>query len=199
MRKANAAAVSNLPTNPVRNPAEGSAWRTRLALGLLGGVGQLPRASLGAVLEVRLSPSSQRAGVSILGTYLAPREAEVRQDVGGAFSAAASGLAFGWAPFRSDTLAASLAGGGQLGIITGTGFGFTATNQTQNSWLINATLEAELGWVLNAQWESVLKVGVGVPLWRDTFESSSPSGERTSIFTPAPLVGSLAVAFAFAP
>ncbi len=173
-------------------------WRARVALGPVGAVGQLPHLAWGAFGSVRLSPATRRLGVDVLGFYLGRQRAELRTDAGGHFTAAAAGLAGWWAPWRQGSLAFSVGAGAQVGSIVGTGFGFTARTNYAQSWLLNASLDADLAWTALEPWGVLLRGSLGFPLWRDTFQATQ-GGQPFVIFKPAPAVAFLTLGVAFEP
>ncbi len=173
-------------------------WRARVALGPVGAVGQLPHLAWGALGSVRLSPASRRVGIDVVGFYLGRQRAEARKDAGGHFSAAAAGLAGWWAPWRQGSLAFAVGAGAQVGGIVGTGFGFTARTNYAQSWLLNASLDADLAWMALEPWGVLLRGSVGFPLWRDTFQATQ-GGEPFVIFRPATAVAFLTLGVVFEP
>ena len=92
----------------------------------------------------------------------------------------------------------SLLTGAQVARIFASGFGFTASNRDAASWLVSGTLECEAGLALSERWDLSLRVGLGVPVWRDTFEATTAAG-TTTISAPAPFFGTLRLALAFSP
>ncbi len=171
-------------------------WRARVAAGALGVVGQLPGAALGFRGAVALSPSERRAGVELSGFYLPPQRALVSEDSGADIAAAAFAAAGWWAPLRSGEWAVSLLGGGQVGQLSASGFGFEP-NRMATSLLLNAEAAAELSWG-SRTWSGFARLGLAVPLWRDTFEGTGTGG-TDPIFRPAAVVGSLWVGVGLSP
>jgi hypothetical protein len=172
-------------------------WRTRLAAGALVGVGQLPSATGGGWLGLRLSPAERRVGLEVAFAYLASREARVRAEAGGEFSSlSAAGAAF-WTPLRQRRLALSFIGGVELGRILASGFGFQSF-RSQGAWTLAPTADVELSFEIAPRWELLLRVGAGVPLLRDQFEFGL-NGVSQLIFEPAPLFGRAAVGVGFGP
>jgi hypothetical protein len=178
-------------------PAPGAPWRARVSLGALGMLGQLPGAAFGITGGVALGPPRRRAGVEVGGMYLPLQRAELRPNAGGEFSASALAMN-GWlSPYRARRLSVTLLAGGQVGRIAAHGFGFNS-NRAADSWLLNVTTQAELGWELSQSWQALLRLGLGVPLWKDSFDAGGPSG-TTPIFRPSALVGSLSLGIGVAP
>ena len=176
-----------------RGPGSGRLrWRSRVSVGGLAAVGQLPNVAWGLLGGVRLAPESRRFGIDALGLYLAREREEIRADAGGQFAAAAAALSGFWAPLRERQLALSVGAGAQLGRIAASGFGFTGTNDYAQSWLINATLDLELSWSALEPWGVLLRSSLGVPLWRDRFEVT-PNGRPSEVFRATPVVGFLSV------
>ncbi len=172
-------------------------WRTRLALGGLASVGQLPAVSGGAWFDLRLSPATRRVGLEIAFAYLAPREARVRAEAGGEFSSlSALGSVF-WTPARGRRLALSLIGGVEVGRILASGFGFQSF-RSQGAWAASPTVELELSLEAAPTWEVLFRLGGGIPLLRHQFEFDL-NGESRPIFRPAGLFGRAAAGVAFAP
>jgi hypothetical protein len=167
-------------------------WRSRVSVGGLAAVGQLPNVAWGVLGGVRLAPESRRFGVDVLGLYLARKREEIRSDAGGQFAAAAATLSGFWLPLSERQLAFSVGAGAQLGRIAASGFGFTGTNAYAQSWLINATLDLELSWRAVEPWGILLRSSLGVPLWRDRFQVT-PNGRPTEVFRSTPVVGFLSV------
>jgi hypothetical protein len=178
---------------PERPPGSGqSRWRTRVSVGGLAAVGQLPNVAWGVLGGVRLAPEGRGFGVDVLGLYLAREREEIRPDAGGQFAAAAAALSGFWVPLRERQLAFSVGVGAQVGRIAASGFGFTGANHYAQSWLINTTLDLELSWRAVEPWGVLLRSSLGVPLWRDRFEVT-PNGRPTDVFRAAPVVGFLSV------
>lgn len=172
-------------------------WRSRLATGALIGLGQLPSATGGGWLGLRLSPAERRLGLEVTFAYLAPQEARVRAEAGGEFSLlSAAGSAF-WTPLRQRRLALSLIAGVELGRILASGFGFQSF-RSQGAWTLAPTADAELSFEIAPRWELLLRVGGGVPLLRDQFEFGL-NGVSQPIFEPASVFGRAAVGVSFGP
>lgn len=193
-------AVAVAPPLPCPKPAPARArepWRTRLAAAALVSLGQLPSASAGGWLGVRLSPPEQRAGVELQFSHLGPSAARVRPEAGGEFSAlSAMGSAF-WSPLRERSLAMTLVGGLELSRIFASGFGFQSF-RSQGAWTLAPTADLELSFEVAPRWELLLRLGGGVPVLRHQFEFAL-NGVSQPIFEPAVLFGRAAVGVAFAP
>jgi hypothetical protein len=108
------------------------------------------------------------------------------------------GLSGAWTPLRKAPWAVSVLAGPQIARMFATGFGFTGSNRDVGSWLVSGTLEGEAALAVNEHWDVVLRLGLGVPIWRDSFEGSVVGGSAT-ILEPAPFFGTLKVALAFRP
>jgi hypothetical protein len=173
-------------------------WRARVAFGALGTLGQLPGPALGVTGGIALSPPQRHAGVELGGMYLVPRRAELRPGAGGEFSASALIANGWWSPYVGRRLSVTWLAGGQVGRIAAGGFGFRSSNRMADSWLLNITTQAELGWLLSQRWQGLLRVGLGVPLWKDSFDAVGPGG-TSAIFRPSAVIGSLSIGMAVAP
>lgn len=166
-------------------------WRSRISLNALGVLGQLPGAAFGVSGGVALSPMERQVGLELSGMFLPIQREEVRQEAGGDFSASAFGLSGWWSPYRANRLSITLFAGGQVGEIEADGFGFDHS-YSADSLLANLTAQGELGWQLAARWEVLLRLGLGIPLQKDSFETVGPDGEIV-IFQPAAVTGSLSI------
>lgn len=170
----------------------------QLAAGTLGSHDQVPGTSFGVLAGLRRVNHSRSLGVDLGLTYLVPRRLEMRTDTGGRFSLLAAGLSGVWSPWRSPPMVLSLLAGPQVGRMFASGFGFTRSNRDVSSWLVSGTLECELAFALSDRSELLLRLGLGVPFWRDTFEASVFQGTVT-ILEPAPFFGTFKMAVAFSP
>jgi hypothetical protein len=173
-------------------------WRARVLLGPLATLGQLPGPALGLAGSIALSPAQRQAGVELGGMYLAPRRTELRPGAGGEFSASALTANGWWSPHRAGRFSITWLAGGQVGRIAASGFGFNSSNRAADSWLLNITTQAELGWQLSQSWQGLLRAGLGVPLWRDSFDAVGPGGE-SAIFRPSAVIGSLSIGIGVSP
>jgi hypothetical protein len=171
---------------------------TELAAGALGAHDQVAGNSFGVLAGLRRMSPSRSLGVELGLIYLAPRRLEVRKDTGGRFSLLGMGLSGAWTPLRKAPWAFSVLAGPQIARMFATGFGFTGSNRDAGSWLVSGTLEGEAALAVNERWDVVLRLGLGVPIWRDSFEGSVVGGSAT-ILEPAPFFGTLKVALAFRP
>jgi hypothetical protein len=158
----------------------------------------LPELALGALLGVRLSPSGSHFGLELSGMLLASQSAEERPGAGGEFSQFGGELAAVWSADPRRGSGFSLASGLQTGAVLARGYGFTADNQKELSYFLTAFLDVELSWALGAEWALLVRPGVGVPLWRDSFEATL-AGESREIFRASPLAAELALGLAFTP
>jgi hypothetical protein len=171
---------------------------TQLATGALGASDQLPGNSFGVMAGVRRSNQARSWGIDLNLVYLAPRQLELRTGAGGRFSLLGGGISGVWSPLHRAPLGLSLLAGPQIAHMFASGFGFTGSNRDVGSWLVSATVEGELAVGLSERWDLLLRLGLGVPVWRDTFEASV-SGGTTAILKPAPFFGTLKAAVAFSP
>jgi len=173
-------------------------WRTRLGLGVLGSLGQLPRAALGALGSVRLSPQSGLAGIDVLARYLVKQDVDLAANVGGSFSASSVELAGFWAPLRGRKLVLSAAAGAELGLLNANGRNFAVTNDYRQSLIVNATLDGELGFRLAERFALLLRLGLKLPLARDNFEGQVDS-KVVKIFKPYAAIADVSVSVGFDP
>lgn len=171
---------------------------TQLAAGALGANDQVPGNSFGVLAGLRRVNQSRSLGLDLGLTYLAPRRLELRADAGGRFSLFGAGLSGVWSPFHEAPWGLSILAGPQVARMFASGFGFTGSNRDLGSWLISGTLEGEVALAFSDRFELLLRVGLGVPVWHDTFEATV-FGETSTILAPAPFFGTLKVALAFSP
>lgn len=182
--------------SPPAQPSQASFWRARVAVGALGAVGQLPGAALGVRGAVGLSPVERRAGVELSGLYLPAQRAELSESSGADIAARAFAAGGWWAPYRSGECAVSLLAGAQIGQLSASGFGF-APNRMATSLLLNGEVSTELSWG-SRTWSGFARLGLAVPLWRDTFEGTRTSGTEP-IFHPSAVIGSLWLGIGLSP
>jgi len=167
--------------------------------GALGAHDQVPGSSFGFLAGVRRLNRSRSLGVDLSLIYLAPRRLEVRTNTGGRFSLLGVDLSGVWTSLRSGPWAVSVLAGPQIARIFASGFGFTGSNREGvGSWLVSGTVEGELALDVSERWDLVVRLGLGIPIWRDTFEASLSGGTAT-ILEPTPFFGTLKVAVAFSP
>jgi len=152
-----------------------------------------------------LSPDCNEAidslGLNLEAGYLAPRRLTIpvqERAVGGEFSLLSGQLSGAWSPYRRAPLVLSVLAGPQFARVLARGFGFTGSNRDVGSWLVSGTVEGEATWALSERWDLLLRLGLGVPIWRDSFEASTSSGV-TTILEPSPFFGTLKVALAVSP
>jgi hypothetical protein len=191
-----AVAASQPSKAPAQRPR--SRGRIQLAANALGALEQVPGAGFGVGAWLRLANQARSSSAELDVSYLAPKEHELRDRAGGRFSLFGVGLSHVWSPFRRGPWTLSLLTGAQVARMFASGFGFTASNRDVGSWLVSGTLEGEAGLALSERWDLSLRVGLGVPVWRDTFEATTAAGTST-ISEPAPLFGTLRLALAFSP
>lgn len=161
----------------------------------------MPGNGFGVVVGLRQLNQARSLGLDLEVSYLAPRRVQVRAgeaEAGGQFSLLGVQLSGVWSPYRRAPLALALVAGAQAAQLYASGFGFTQSNRDVTSWMISGTLEGEAAWALSKRWDLLLRLGLGVPFGRDSFEANLPSG-TTAIFEPAPLFGTLKVALAVGP
>ena len=103
-----------------------------------------------------------------------------------------------WSLFRGGPWLVSLLTGAQVARVFGSGFGFSASNRDAASWMVSGTVEAEASLALSQRWDLLLRVGLGVPIWRDTFEAHTMAG-TSAILEPPPFFGSFRLALAVSP
>lgn len=173
-------------------------WRARLGLGALVAAGELPGAALGALGSVRLLPRTGVGGVDVLARYLAPKDEELRPNVGGTFSASSVGLAGFWAPVRGSRANLAIAAGAQVATISANGYNLARSNDFRQAWLFSAELAADLTLPLADRFALLLRVGFRVPF--GTREFSATTNESSArIFKTSAMMGDLALGLAFDP
>ena len=194
-------AVTTHTEPPPPRPRPRKLGLTQLAAGGLAATDQIPGNSFGFTLGLRRVNQLRSRGINLGVSYLAPRQLLLRtgeSQAGGEFSLLGAELSGVWSPFRQEPLAVSVIAGAQVARLFAGGFGFTGSNRDVGSWLVSGTLEGELAWALSERWDLLIRLGVGVPVWRDRFEASVLGG-TTTILDPAPLFGTLKVALAVSP
>jgi hypothetical protein len=190
-----ASQTSPTPMAPARPPRRG---RTQVAASALAAVNQGPGSALGLGGWLRLTNEARSSSVELDVVYLAPKEVEIRSRAGGRLSLLGAGLSHVWSPFHRGPWALSLLTGAQVARMFASGFGFTASNRNVGSWQVSGTLEGEAALAMSERWDLALRLGLGVPVWRDTFEATTAAG-TSPILEPAPLFGTLRLALAFSP
>jgi hypothetical protein len=186
------------PTAPSRQRRLGT---TQLAVGALVASDQVPGNSFGVMAGLRRVNPARSLGLNLGASYLAPRRLPIRtglSEAGGQFSLFSAELSGVWSPLRQTPLAVSIMGGPQVARVFASGFGFTASNRDVGSWMISGTVEGELAWALSEHWDLLLRLGLGLPFWRDSFEASVFEG-TTTILEPAPFFGTFKLALAVSP
>lgn len=194
-----AAATETEP--PAARPRPRNLGLTQLAVGGLAVTDQIPGNSFGFTAGLRRVNQARSWGFNLGASYLAPRRLTIRtgeNEAGGEFSLFGAELAGVWSPLRPTPVAVSLIAGGQVAGLFASGFGFSESNRDVGSWLVSGTLEGELAWALSERWDLLIRLGLGVPVWRNSFEASVASG-TTKILDPAPLFGTLKLAVAVSP
>jgi hypothetical protein len=173
--------------------------QTRLALGAQGAVDQVPGVDFGVSGGLRLGNSGRTHAIEVGLAYLAPRRVEVRAGAGGQFSLVDLGVSHVWSPLHRGSWVLSLLTGAQAARIFASGFGFTGSNRENvGSWLVSGTLEGEAALAVSERWDLTLRIGLGLPLWRDSFEATTAGG-TAAILNPEPLFGSFGLGLAFSP
>jgi hypothetical protein len=180
-------------------PSAAEPFRASLSVSALAAAGSLPELALGAVAGVRGSPFPHRVGLELSGIFLAQTSAEQRSGAGGTFWLAGGELAAFWSPLASKTTHLSVSSGLQSGAVVASGYGYTASNtKGRASFFLTASVDTELSWQLARGVRFLVRPGLGVPLWHDSFVASV-EGESPTIFEPLPLVAELALGLRFWP
>jgi hypothetical protein len=175
-----------------------SHWRTRLGLGGLATVGQLPGPAPGVLGSVRLAAPRGLVGVEVLARYLAEKSVEARPGAGGSFSASSVGLGAFWVPLQRDRFAFSLDAAAEVGQLNARGYNFTVANLYSREWIVNADFGAELAFHAVGPLSVLLRLGLNVPLVQHQFDARIES-ELVTIFDTSPLIGEASLGLAFAP
>lgn len=192
-------APSEQAASPASRPTpQPEHWRTRLGVGALASVGQLPGVAVGGLGLVRLSPQSRLGGVDVSARYLAKKDQELRANVGGTFSASSVALAGFWAPLQKQRITFSVAAGGEVGVIASNGYNLATRNDYRLTWLTNAALDGDLALRLTDSVAMLLRLSLKLPLVREHFEAEV-AGRATEIFSTSAMIGDLALGLAFDP
>jgi hypothetical protein len=182
-------------TTALAPPVRGHA---RFALGAQGAIDQVPGFGLGVSGGLRLGNRGRTQAIEVGIAYLAPRQVQVRAGAGGQFSLVDLGVSHVWSPLHRGSWVLSVLTSAQAARIFASGFGFTASNRDVGSWMVSGTLEGEADLAVSERWDLMLRIGLGVPLWRDSFEATTAGGTVT-ILNRTPLFGSLGFGLAFSP
>jgi len=179
-------------------PRKAEHWRARLAIGATGAVGQLPSLAVGPSVLTTLGPPARRGGVELGVSYLPEQAVTVRADAGGTFSATTLTFAGWWSPYRRDEAAVSLSAGPELGRLAAHGFGFAQQNRAETTWIVNLRATLELSASFTPDVEGILRLGLAIPLRRDSFEGIAAGGSN-DIFTPSAAIALIGVGLGVAP
>jgi len=168
-------------------------WHLRLSFGGTVALGLLPGAAPGMFGALRLSAPNRAWGFDLVGSYLPAQTAEIPSSNGhGSFSLTSVDL-LGWLlVWQRGPLALALAAGAEAGSVRGFADGFTAANYDAQSWLLSVRLEMELNWRFAPHWTLLLRPGLGVPFWHDSFDATV-GGQASTVFEPSSVAGSFAL------
>jgi len=165
------------PRQPVQ-PLHGPAWQGDLELA--GGIatGIVPDLAPGIFARGRAFPPELPLGIEFGGAYFPPKTLESAPGKGADVTLFYVGAALCSRPRRSLWIRASLCGGAEVGAVAGQGHGFTSTPRFR-TWTFALAARGRLGFSLTRRLAVVLGPSLSLPLKRDHFEVSPPTGTES--------------------
>jgi hypothetical protein len=176
-------AVSVAPRAPERH------WQNGVEGALVGALGVLPAAGIGAMVRLRVGPPwFWTARASAIVYY--PQEVEVL-DGSARFGLALVGLDV--CPVHgsiAEAMSASLCAGAHAGVLSVESFDLDDVRSVRR-WVLEGFLAVGLTTPIARRWYAGGELSLGVPTRRDTFAYTTAEGERVALFEQ----GGISVAF----
>ncbi|HET9956923.1 MAG TPA: hypothetical protein VFQ61_20645 [Polyangiaceae bacterium] len=174
-------------------------WRTRVAVGALGTLGQVPQAAEGLFVGARFAPPHGSLSFELGASLVAAKRAELRDGAGGDISATLGEALAHWSIAESSGAAIAVSPKLQVGRMSAVGSGFSGTSRAASALLLNVGIALEAAVALNRNFSLLVRPSLVFPLFRESFEATRSDGRTETIFQPAAAIAGASLGIGFQP